>query len=320
MQFFKKKAKSNSRVGVVVSSDQLAVAHMGDRDGAPFLLDFERVTLQSERDAGKALTNLVRSMDIEGKQCSFVLNRKDYNLHLVESPEVEASELRAAVRWKIKDLLDMKVEDAAIDVFQVPEDAYRGRQMVYVVAALNSKIKNIVNMVTESGLELAVIDIPELAMKNLSTCFVDDSNGAAFLDLRRNGSTMNITRQGELYLSRRINTQLDPDVMNSPDWEGVKDRLSLEIQRSLDYYESQMGQSPINKIVLAQRQHDGGAMAETLNGVLTADVQILDLADHLNSEKDLSPEIQQIGMAAIGATLRGKGKLKKPVSGEQEAA
>lgn len=320
MQFFKKKAKSNSRVGVVVSSDQLAVAHMGDRDGAPYLIDFERVALQSERDAGKALSNLVKSMEVEDKQCSFVLNRKDYNLHLVEAPEVEASELRAAVRWKIKDLLDMKVEDAAIDVFQVPGDAYRGREMVYVVAALNSKIKNIVSMVTESGLELAIIDIPELAMKNLSTCFVDDSNGAAFMDLRRNGSTMNITRNGELYLSRRINTQLDPDVMKSPDWESVKDRLSLEIQRSLDYYESQMGQSPINQIVLAQRQHDGGAMAETLNGLLAADVKVLDLSGHLKSEKELSPEIQQIGMAAIGATLRGKGKANKSESGEQEAA
>jgi len=41
MQFFKKKAKSNSRVGVVISSDQLAVAHMGERDGAPYLIDFE---------------------------------------------------------------------------------------------------------------------------------------------------------------------------------------------------------------------------------------------------------------------------------------
>ncbi|MFT7472143.1 MAG: MSHA biogenesis protein MshI [Kiritimatiellia bacterium] len=320
MQFFKKKAKSNSRVGVLVSSDQLAVAHMGERDNAPYLIDFERVSLQSERDAGKALSNLVKSMEIEGKQCSYVLNRKDYNLHLVEAPEVEASELRAAVRWKIKDLLDMKVEDAAIDVFQVPEDAYRGRGMVYVVAALNSKIKNIVSMVTESGLELAVIDIPELAMKNLSNSFVDDTDGAAFLDLRRNGSTMNITRNGELYLSRRINTQLDPDVMSSADWESVKDRLSLEIQRSLDYYESQMGQSPINKIVLAQRQHDGGAMSETLNGLLTAEVSILDLADHLESSKALSPEIQQIGMAAIGATLRGKGKAKKPESSKQEAA
>ena len=32
MQFFKKKAKSSSRVGLVVSSDQLAVAHMGERN------------------------------------------------------------------------------------------------------------------------------------------------------------------------------------------------------------------------------------------------------------------------------------------------
>ena len=40
--------------------------------------------------------------------------------------------------------------------------------------------------------------------------------------------------------------------MQSADWEMLKDRLVLEIQRSLDYYESQMGKSPINKIILIQ--------------------------------------------------------------------
>lgn len=320
MQFFKKKAKSNSRVGVVIGSDQLAVAHMGEHDGAPYLIDFKRVALASERDAGKALSNLVKSMEIEGKECSFVLNRKDYNLHLVEAPEVEASELRAAVRWKIKDLLDMKVEDAAIDVFQVPEGAYRGRAMVYVVASLNSKIKSVVSTVTESGLELAVIDIPELVMRNLSSRYIEDKNGVAFMDLRRNGSTMNITRNGELYLSRRINTQLDPDVMRSPEWESLKDRLVLEIQRSLDYYESQMGQNPINRIVISQRQHDGAALAEALNGMLTAEVSVLNLASHLDSEFELSLEDQQIGMSAIAATLRGQKKMANVEKTEQEAA
>lgn len=326
MQFFKKKAKASSRVGVVVSSDQLAVAHMGERDGAPYLLDFERVVLKAERDAGKALAKLVKDMDIEDKQCSFVLNRKDYNLHLVEAPEVEADELRSAVRWKIKDLLDMKVEDAAIDVFRVPADAYRGREMVYVVASLKSKISGIVNMVTDSGLELAVIDIPELVMLNLSSHYVEDQNGVAFMDLRRNGSTMNITRNGELFLSRRINTQLDPDVMQSDEWENLKDRLVLEIQRSLDYYESQMGQTPINRIVIAQRQHDGAAMAESLNAMLAADVTVLNIAEHLDSAKELSTEDQQIGMAAIAATLRGGRKKDKDekteltVKNSQEAA
>lgn len=322
MQFFKKKAKSNSRVGVVVSADQLAVAHMGERDGAPYLLDYARVALssESEKEAGKVLTKLVKSMDLEGKQCSFVLNRKDYNLHLVEAPEVEASELRAAVRWKIKDLLDMKVEDAAIDVFQVPKDAYRGRDMVYVVASLNAKIRNIVSMVTESGLELAVIDIPELVMRNLSSLYIEDENGVAFMDLRRNGSTMNISRNGELYLSRRINTQLDPDVMGAPDWESLKDRLVLEIQRSLDYYESQMGQYSINRIIISQRQHDGVALAEALNNMLTAEVSVLNLVEHLDSAVELSLEDQQIGMSAIAATLRGQKKTAKIEKTEQEAA
>lgn len=317
MQFFKKKTKLSSRVGVVVGSHQLAVAHMGERDGAPYLLDFERVALKAERDASKALAKLVKDMDLEDKQCSFVLNRKDYNLHLIEAPEVESNELRAAARWKIKDLLDMKVEDAAIDVFRVPEEAYRGRDMVYVVAALKSKINGIVEMVTESGLELAVIDIPELVMLNLSSRFLDDENGVAFIDLRRNGSTMNITRNGLLFLSRRINTQLEPDVMQSAEWENLKDRLVLEIQRSLDYYESQMGQSGIGRIVIAQRQHDSATMAESLNSMLAAEVSVLNLAEHIDGEKDLTTEDQQIGMAAIAATLRGGSKGNKSAKAEK---
>ena len=321
MQFFKKKAKSTDRIGLVVNSDQLVLVHMQEKDGAPYLANCKRVALQSERKAGEALTKLVKDLDLEGTQCSYVLNPKDYNLHLVEAPNVEADELRAAVRWKIKDMLDMKVEEAAIDVFQIPEDAYRGRDMVYVVASQKSRIKSIVEMVTASGLELAVIDIPELVMKNLSSQFIEDRNGVAFMTLRRTGSTMNISRNGDLYLTRRINTQLDPEVMQSPEWDGLKDRLVLEIQRSMDYYESQMGKSQITRIVIAQRQHDTAEMIETLDGLLAAQVTALDLAEHLQGEVELTPEIQQIYMAAIGATLRGGNKQVKPEEPEaQEAA
>ena len=206
----------------------------------------------------------------------------------------------------------MKIEDAAIDVLEVPENAYRGRSnMVYVVAALKSRIQAIIDMISNSGLELAVIDIPELAMKNLSSQFIEDENGIAFMDLRRTGSTMNLTRGGDLYLTRRINTQLDPDVMQSPDWEDLKDRLVLEIQRSLDYFESQMGQGQVTQIVIARRQHDTAGMTEALNEALTAKVTALDLSVHMESAVSLSPEVQQICMTALGATLRGGKKTRQ---------
>jgi MSHA biogenesis protein MshI len=311
-QFLKKKTKSTSRVGLMVQSDQLVLAHVDLRNGSPYVLNCKQIALDSAKDAPAVLEDLVKELNLEGTQCSYVLNPRDYNLHLVEAPNVEPDELRSAVRWKIKDLLDMKIDDAAIDVFQVPKDAYRGREMVYVIASLKSRIRSIAEMVSASGLELSVVDIPELVMKNVSTSFVNDNNGVAFMDLRRTGSTMNISREDSLYLTRRINTQLGPDVMKAPDWEVMKDRLVLEIQRSLDYYESQMGKSPINQIVIAPRQYDSIAMAQSLNEMLSGTVSVLDLADDLDSAVELTHEMQQICMPAIGATLRGVGKLTKP--------
>lgn len=167
-----------------------------------------------------------------------------------------------------------------------------------------------------------MIDIPELAMNNVANCFIDDSNGVAFMDLRRTGSTMNISVEGTLYLTRRINTQLDPEVMQSEEWPTLKDRMVLEIQRSLDYYESQMGRPQINRIVLAQRQNDSAELTAELDQLLAAQVVSLDLAGLMESKEELTSQFQQQGLTAIGATLRGlkKAKSETATDSEQEAA
>lgn len=326
MQLFNRKPKQQSRVGVASVPGKLAIAHLEQRQGKPYLLDSRVFDLESKEQLAELLDKSVKKMDMEDKQCSYVLSPDEYSLHLVEAPNVEPEELRAAVRWSVKDLLDMKIDDAAIEVFPVPDDAYRGRKMVYVVATAKSRIQKIVEMVTAADLELAIIDIPELAMKNIVNSFVDDSSGVAFMDLRRNGSTMNITNDGNLYLTRRINTQMAPDVMQSGDWDKSKDRLVLEIQRSLDYYESQMSKGQVTKILIAQRQTDSDAMTRTLDELLSANVGSFNMADVLESDIELTPELQQISLTAIGATLRGmkRQEQSQPVdpepAPEQEAA
>ncbi|MEX2470094.1 MAG: hypothetical protein WD396_10090 [Pseudohongiellaceae bacterium] len=318
MQLFKRKARSSSRVGLAVHSDQLALAHVEQRAGEPWLRQCERVAIDSPKAAAKTLAKLVKELDLAGKQVSYVLNPADYGLHLVEAPNVEPEELRAAVRWKIKDLLDMKAEEAAIDVFRVPQDAYRGREMVYVVTTQKSRIQTIVDLVNNAELELAVIDIPELVMQNIAVRYLNDDNGLAFMDLRHTGSTMNITRGGELYLTRRINTQLGQEVMRSPDWDTLKDRMVLEIQRSLDYYESQSGKSQITEVVIAQRQTDTEELTRELDSLLPAKVSALDLSRHLDGDVTQTPELQQVALTAIGATLRG-GRKQEKESGPADA-
>ena len=96
LPFFKKKAKSSGRVGVSVTGDVMAVAHLEMRQGVPHLRQCQTVEIGSAREAGPALERLVKSMGLDGEQCSYVLDYQDYSMHLVEAPNLEPEELRVA--------------------------------------------------------------------------------------------------------------------------------------------------------------------------------------------------------------------------------
>ncbi len=309
LKLFSKNKQSAGLVGLSVSDDRVLIAQVS-RDSArggdvPLLEKCSRQKLESGSQAREVITALVDSMVLNGARCNFVLSPRDYNLYMIEAPAVEDTELRSAVRWKIKDLLDMPVEDAAIDIFPVPEDAFRGRaKMLYVVASPRTRIEAIIDLVASADLRLQSIDVPELAIRNITQQFLDDTNGLAFIDLRKAGSTMNLSRNSELYLTRKISTQLDADVMSSQDWETQRDRLVLEVQRSLDYYESQMGQDPISQLVMAPRAADSQEMAASLSEVMSIPVTVLDMSGKIELAEGIDQDVKRSCMVAIGAALR----------------
>ncbi len=310
LAWFGNKKRAEGLVGLSITDQRIALAHITRKRDDVFLKHCVREALApGGRDGMKSardrLTALVDELELSGANCSCVLSPRDYNIYLVEAPEVEADEMRSAVRWKIKDLLDMPIEEAVIDVFPLPEDALRGRNpMIYAVAANKARVEQMIDVVDRSGMTLDAIDIPEMAMRNLVSMFADDSNGLAFIALKQSGSTMNLSRQGQLYLTRRINTPVAADALLQDDWEGLRDRLALEIQRSLDYYESQMGQNPISTLLMAPRQSDTDTMASNLTDALAAPINVFDFADRLPAAEGISAELIGASMMVIGAALR----------------
>lgn len=306
LPWLRRKSPTDMVLGLSLSDRHLSLAQMTQRDAHPFLAACSRhdVTEQSARDI---LSAYVAEQGIEGGTCNALLAPRDYNLYLVEAPAVERSELASAVRWKVKDLLDMPAEDAAIDIFPVPEDAFQGRsKMLYVVAALRSRVKQMIDLVHDAGLQLNAIDIPELAMRNISRHFADDQNGLATMALKRSGSSLNLTRKGELYLTRKINTQVEEGVIGSGDWEALRDRLVLEIQRSLDYYESQMGQNPVSRLLLAPRGDDDEQLAASLDEAMAVSVGVLDHASQLPGSDTVTTADMRSCILAIGAAMRDR--------------
>ena len=194
----------------------------------------------------RVLARLVLDHDLKHRPCTTLLREGEYRLLQTEAPEVKSEELRAALRWRIKDLIDFHVNDATIDVFDVPVRMPGRPMLVYVVVGRNEAIRARVDLMHNAGAALDIIDIPELAQRNLAQLLAQDREGVALLTLTEDGGFITITRNGELYLSRAIADT--PSAL--ADVRGFE-RLLLELQRSLDYFESSFRQSPIMHVVVA---------------------------------------------------------------------
>lgn len=190
----------------------------------------------------------------EGALTTLVLPLDQYSVFQLERPEgLSEGDLADALRWKLKDLLDYSPSESVCDVFPFPLDAARGRgELVNVVAARKSLVSELIALVTDAGMVLDRVDIAELALRNFAARMDVDQRGVALVHLRDSYGQMVISKGPVLYLSRRLDVSSE-DLRDASRQENAVQSLGLEMQRSLDYYESQLGQVPPRVIRLVAR-------------------------------------------------------------------
>ncbi len=317
--FLKRKTKVKGTTGVGLHPDGISVAGVEWNGEVPRLTRCRFFPTETVRQRGGVLAELTRELGLEGAHCSSVVEPGSFSLLLVEAPEVDITELRQAVRWRIKDLIDFHIDDAVIDVFDIPGQPERHRpKMMYVVVARFSAIREHIDLLEGGGLALQVIDIPELAQRNIAWMLPEDESGVALLHLGRSSGILTLTRQGDLYLSRTLDFGVDELLAESGGADGEEmsaglqrrlDGIVLEVQRSLDYYESHFRLPPINGLVLAPTGETIPGLLGYVGGQLGIPVRTLDLNALLESAEPLSDTLQAECLLAVGAALRREEKV-----------
>lgn len=279
-------------------ADGVSLARVARNGGGATLQACEFRPWGSEGEA-KVLARLAGEHQLKRARCTTFLDDTEYKLLLTEAPDVRPEELKAAVRWRVKDLIDFHINDATLDVFELPGAGRRGKsRAMYAVVARNQAIHRRVDLMIPAGVNLDVIDIPEMAQRNLASLAAEDARGIVLLSLAENSGLITVTKQGSLFLSRSLDAgrvQLQ-DPQRTDQW---RDRVGLEIQRSLDYYESHFHEPPINQIYLAPGA-DVAGLAEYLNGNLNLNVKMLEVAQALGWQREIPAQC----LLSIGAALR----------------
>ncbi len=317
LDFFRRKLKKGTKVAVYTDDSTVSVARVkreGDTPPSLELCDVQDVQNISIRDA--VLSKLTKTHNLDHYHCLSLMQLGDYNLLLVEAPDVEPDEMRAAIKYRIRELIDFDVNEAVVDIFEAPAArSAAGGHMVYAVVARASRVKALINQLKGAGLHLDTIDIPELALRNIAAMLPEDVAGVALVYISEHQGLITITRQDELYLSRTISggygmlPEAVLSVVDDDDCRQWLDNIIIEVQRSMDYYESHFGQPQVSAIVLSPLDHEVPGLIEYLQEQLQIPARFLDIQELIDVTEPVSRQVQSRSLLALGTALREEAQV-----------
>lgn len=256
----------------------------------------------------EALAHYVREQGLKGRICRVCLGPDDYKLLPAETPAVPEAEINQALLWGLRDVIDTKPEDTALDSFPSASGIQRaGKPIRHVVAARKTRIRAIVQAVLDAGLELESIEIPELSQRNVVALLKEDAIGVGLISQSPRGISVALYRGGELYVTRHLagiaNLNDAGHPLTAP---RLAEQLGLELLRTLDYYDSQLHQRPPAAIFLQPLQIETRPLLDSLSATVNVPIKQLRFADALSGSDNLPAETQERCFMALGAALRSE--------------
>lgn len=314
--FLSRKLRSNALTGIVPGEDGVAAATVAyNGQGKPALEFCRFVEFGEEVNLEKALNSLVHDSGAGHTPCTTVMPHNDYQLVQVEAPDVPPAELRAAVRWHIKELIDFHIDDAVIDVFEIPGQRPGQARGVFAVAARIDKLRERIDLLEKAGARLEIVDLEEMALRNLATGLSGD--GCTVLRFNEDHGLITICQDGNLFLTRRIETgamslfsaaqQADPENDDyGSELTALLEGVTLEIQRSLDYYDSHFSQPPVGRLVVVPSVLDLPFVPGYFDKNLSMEARELELGELIEGELPEDRLERARCLTAIGAAMRSE--------------
>ena len=298
--------QQKKQVGLYLTSDGISVAEIDLSDDAqPALKSCEFISSSESSERLKQLGRYIRENGLKKQPCVVVLEDTQYKLFQLPLPSVDDSELKSALRWSIKDLVDFPVEDAVIDVFRVPVQEHR-EEKAYVVATPRDEVLQTINFIRKTGLTLKTIDIEELSLGNIIEQIEGQERGVAVLHFGQQHGSINLYRDSALYLSRKIDTGLErlEEIQAQGTAEQVYESIMLELQRSLDFCESEFVRPAISRLVVAPKHPVLQGFCDYVSSHSGMKIEFLNLAQIYTDSTELNDENQSNCLLAIAAASR----------------
>ena len=186
-----------------------------------------------ERQGSHNIDDFVRRLDalgLKGCQTRVMLRPSQYQWLQIEAPGVPPEELRSAARYRIRDMLDLHIDDVTLDVMRVGDDRVKAIQHLFVVAAPQLVLRGATDLGQLMRWKMPVVDVQETAQRNLQNALAasegrPDRANAALVLVDEAQAMLTICANEELFYTRRL--EIPPDFLRGP-W-GAEDAVAAPL-------------------------------------------------------------------------------------------
>jgi MSHA biogenesis protein MshI len=160
-------------------------------------------------DSLQAFAERLIALGLGGWDATFMLRPEQCQLLQLAAPAVTPEELRSAVRYQIREMVSVHIDDLTIDVLNVGDGQEKSAGQLFVVTTENTVIRDAMALADVMRWNVSVIDIQEMAHRNLQSALASvnalpDRATAALVVVSERQALLTISAKGELYYSRRL--------------------------------------------------------------------------------------------------------------------
>lgn len=181
----------------------------------------------------------VEHNNLIGEQCQLILLPGQYQLILMDAPNVPEEEIAKALRWELGGLSQYPLEDVLIDAFLVPQINHSPRK-AFVALVSNTELTEKRKLFQQAYLEVISVGIAEFAIRNFLIMMIPNiklRHAAPLLIISLNTDFQKIylIYQDEFYLIRELTLE---GVIKDNKYDVIT--INTEIERSINFCLSQL--------------------------------------------------------------------------------
>jgi type IV pilus assembly protein PilM len=345
--------KNSESFGLDIGSSSVKVVQLKDSGNTRTLTAFSTIPLPVDTIAdgsirephivADAIKEAVQRAGAKGSDAAISICGRELIIKKVQIPEVPAKEVHSVVQLEAEHHIPFAIDEVFLDYHTV--GTHDGVMDLILVAVKKSKVTEYMSVVEQAGFAPSIVDVDGFALGNQfelnypeegheAVALIDIGAAIMKTNVLRGGATIfarDIPFGGNNYtqaIAQRLNisfeqaeaAKLGKDVGVKwetlvPPLEAVSRELSLEVQRTFDYFASTAESERIGKIVLA----GGCAQLPGLNEYLSSNwgipVELARPFERIEVAPAYAEEVNAVAPAlavAVGLGLRRSGDKEEP--------